>query len=162
MNKYIIAAAVIAVALIVSWSLWPSAKDIVGYAYNDTKTITLSATSTADNVQNFDVRGKKDLTIAVVGTNATATVKFAGSITTVAGNPLSTVSATNQWGYVDVVDLIGGASLAGATGLGLGSGTTSKMYKLTNVNLSYLTPVISAYTTGTVSVMLISDEGSNR
>lgn len=162
MNKYLLPVIAGAVIILTVWALWPSAQKVVGYAYNDTKTIALSATSTADNVQNFDVRGKKDLTIAVVGTNATATIKFAGSITTVAGNPLSTVSTTNQWGYIDVVDLVGGASLAGDTGLGLTSGTTTKMYKLTNVNLSYLIPVISDYTTGTVSVMLISDEGSNR
>jgi len=161
MKKYLIIAVIAIIAIISVWYLLP-AKQKVGYAYNDTKTIIMTATSTVDNIQNFDVKGKKDLSVAVIGTNATATVKFAGSISVTPGNPVGVVSSSNQWTYIQLTDLDLGTIVNGTTGLELTVGTTTKMYKLSGVNLNYLTPVITSYTTGTVRVLLISDEGSNR
>jgi hypothetical protein len=161
MNKTIIGT-VVALIVAIAGYLGYGGYQTLGVAYNETITKNLTATSTSQNVSAIPLKGKQNLTIAVVGTNATATVKFVGSINATEPDPISANSATNQWGYIDVVDLTGGTSLVGATGLSLESGTTTKMYKLTNVNLSYLIPIITSYTTGTVKVMLMSDEGSNK
>jgi hypothetical protein len=134
----------------------------LGYAYNTIPTVSLSVTTTADNLQSVDIRGKQNLTIAVVGSSATSTIKFVGSVQNTIPNPLGDVSATNQWGYVQLTDLDTGLTVNGSTGLGLTYGTTTKMYKLTQTNLTYLMPIVTSFTTGTVSVILISDEGSNK
>lgn len=130
----------------------------LGLPYNETVSQSLIATSTSQNIDAFTIKGKQNLTIAVVGTNATATIKFAGSIQTTKPDPVIALSSTNQWGYIQLTDLSDGTTVNGTTGLSLTSGTTTKMYKLTQTNLSYLIPVITAYTTGTVKVMLMSNE----
>jgi hypothetical protein len=160
--KTILFSGAVLVGLIILGVIFYQGNSPLGYAYNTIPTVSLSVTTTADNLQSVDLRGKQNLTIAVVGASATSMIKFVGSVQNTIPNPLATVSATNQWGYVQLTDLDTGATVNGSTGLELTVGTTTKMYKLTQTNLTYLMPIVTSFTTGTASVMIFSDEGSNR
>ena len=68
-----------------------------------------------------DVSGYRHLSVAIYCVSGTATVKLKGSL--ISGVALaSAVSASNQWDYVEMIDLEDGASIPGDTGVSLTDG----------------------------------------
>lgn len=142
----------------------PAVGDNLGYYYNAPTSITLTATTTADNAIAFDVRGKKDFTISISDNEtSTGTIKFVGSINNLPPNPIGTASSTNEWSYVQLVSLKDGTNVNGETGVVSTSTTeTVQKYKLYGTNLAYLTPVLTSKIDAVEFVItLMSDEGNN-
>lgn len=116
----------------------------------------------------FETVEYQNLTIAVTisaGFSA-GTLKFQGSINDIAGeltqpNFANPASATNQWGYVQTVNLDTGATINGSSGLSLASAGTFLLEVNAN-GLSLLSAEISGLTgSGTIDVVA-SGYGQNR
>jgi len=96
---------------------------------------------------------------ADVDSIATLTMKVVGSIQDTPPDFGKPQSSTNQWDYVQIIDLDGSAEIAGSTGLPLAGATLHKMYEV-NVNaLRWVTVVYTAWTSGgaVVKAQLFND-----
>jgi len=92
--------------------------------------------------------------------SANATIKFPGSINT--DSPSTTVarSVTNQFEYLEIIDLEDGSAIDGDTGIVL-SGTDDNRLIEVNTNLiRWIAPEITTYNAGTVNIQAVA--GDNR
>lgn len=89
------------------------------------------------------------ITLVPAGT-VSMTFKFAASDQEAEPNFAATSTATNQWRYIDVIDLQDGSSIDGDTGVALSTTATRRLEF--NSNLSrWVGVVCTAYSTGTVA-----------
>lgn len=99
----------------------------------------------------------KDYRNAIYSINSTATytVKFAGSISETPSDPTQPASSTNQWDYIEVVDLEDGTTIDGDSGIAF-TGSDSRMFEV-NVNaLSWIYTIITSYTSGTTTIQAVA------
>ena len=87
--------------------------------------------------------------------NATATIKFVGSIQDNPMDPTATSTITNQWDYIAVTDLQNGAGINGDTGVTFSGTNDHRMFEAEINALSWVMPIITSYTTGTINVSII-------
>lgn len=103
----------------------------------------------------------RDFRNAVVTINTTGsanmTIKFQGAIIGVDGAAApdfgSAQSSTNQWDYVQVVDLQSGSQIDGDTGIVLTGTDDHRVVEFNTNHLDYISVQVSAYSAGT----LVSD-----
>lgn len=84
--------------------------------------------------------------------SANATIQFAGSVAKDAPDFDSSQSPTNQWDYIEVVDLEDRTAIDGDTGVTM-SGTDDNRQFEANVNaLNWVTAEVSSYSAGKITV----------
>lgn len=122
-----------------------------------------AATGTTNVV---DVRDFRNCVIST-GTSGTATLtyKFQASLvkndSTTSQVPDFTAAAskTNQWIYVQAIDLATGNSVAGATGVGI-TADECRLFEININSIDYLAMTVTAYTQGQLTSSLVLTENS--
>lgn len=94
------------------------------------------------------------------GGDAAMVVKFQGSIQEEAPDFSAAQSATNQWDYVNVVDLEDQASIDGDTGITFAGADDNRLVEVNINSLRWINAIISSWTAGeiTLKVMLTDNE----
>jgi len=103
-------------------------------------------------------RGFRNI-IVKIGTSSSAdmTVKFKGAITTetdTAPDFTAAQSETNQWDYIEVIDLENGSTIDGDTGVTLSGTDDYRIFEYNTNHLDYVTIEISAYVAGTITAYI--------
>jgi len=88
---------------------------------------------------------------ALVPGGAAVTVKCQGSIAETAPTFGSAASATNQWEYVEMVDLNTGTATDGDTGFSVSGANDNRQYQVNVDGLRWITFILSGIT-GTIAV----------
>lgn len=103
----------------------------------------------------------KDFRNAVVAISAPAnsslTIKFVGAIGETAPDFTTAQSETNQYDFIEVVDLQDGAAIDGDTGITLDNTTAAVNCRLFEINtncLDWTGIIVTAYTDGSVSASI--------
>jgi hypothetical protein len=103
----------------------------------------------------------RDFRNAVVAVNAPAnasfTIKFAGSIGDTAPDFTSAQSASNNYDFVEVIDLQDGAAIDGDTGVTIDNTTVvvnNRMFEINTNALDWVCVIVSAYTDGSVTASI--------
>ena len=120
----------------------------------DTKLYTvLSAKAATGAGNNILVEDFKTAVLSFdSASSANMTVKFAGSVSDDAPDFTAAKSSTNQYDYIQVIDLESGSAIDGDTGIAL-SGSDDNRQLEANVNgLKWLTAVVTARSAGSVTV----------
>uniref|UniRef100_A0A6H1ZY71 Uncharacterized protein n=1 Tax=viral metagenome TaxID=1070528 RepID=A0A6H1ZY71_9ZZZZ len=84
--------------------------------------------------------------------NANATIKFTATTLDSPHDPTTTSTITNQWAPIQVIDLSDGTSYDGTTGIVISGTDVHKMFEANISSLSWIRPMVSSYTTGTIYV----------
>lgn len=128
---------------------------MIGRSFTDSQILIYEATGTTTG-NAFLVKDLRHVVFAVdTEPNTTTTVQFVGTILNTVPDPTATQSATNQWDYIQVVDLEDGSSLDGDTGFVLVAGEDHKMLEA-NVNLlTWIVPIITTQDSGTTTVQIV-------
>ena len=116
------------------------------------------------NYTIFSAEGEKDTGINVLcedfknaifslssATNATFTVKFQGSISDAAPSFDASQTATNQWDYIQVVDLENGDPIDGNTGVAF-TDDDVRLFEANINGLRWINATITAYTDGAITL----------
>ena len=127
--------------------------------------------ATANGVGSFvDVRDYKNVTITVYTSGSTnATIKFAVSNALKVPTFSSAPSTTNVYDYVQISPVnsqLTANLLSGSTGIVLTGTDIVKLYEVNSFNdavsFRWLCPIISGYTTGTITVEITGSADVNR
>ena len=97
-----------------------------------------------------------DYAIAIVSipSESTLTVKAGGAIAETAPDMASAQSATNLYGYLALYDMDAASNVAGSTGIAVSATTKYGIYKIELKGLKWLNFIVTAYTSGSVTVKL--------
>lgn len=112
--------------------------------------VVATTTGAAHNVADF-----RNVGITVGTSAASGTLKFVCSMSETAPVFSTAQSSTNRWDYVEIIDLQDGASIDGDTGLTLANTTDVRQFELNTNNLRWCTAILSPWTAGTTTVMLL-------
>jgi len=86
------------------------------------------------------------------GGDAALTVKFQGSVAEDAPDFSAAQSPTNQWDYIEVVDLEDGAAIDGDTGIAVATADDNRTVEANINGLMWINAIISGWTEGEVTV----------
>ena len=86
------------------------------------------------------------------GGDAVLTVKFQGSIAEDAPDFSAAQSPTNQWDYIEVIDLEDGSAIDGDVGIAVSTGDDNRQLEANINGLNYVNAIISGWTEGEVTV----------
>lgn len=86
------------------------------------------------------------------GGTAALTVKFQGSLQESAPDFGAVQSATNQWDYVEVLDLQDGTAKDGDTGITLSSVDDYRLLEINNKGLRWICARITSWTAGSLTL----------
>lgn len=91
--------------------------------------------------------------------SASMTIKVQGSIQATKPDFSSAQSATNQWSYIQLIDLADQSTIAGATGVVLTGTDAHRLFEVNTNGLVWVSAVVTAYSAGnaTVQVMPVND-----
>lgn len=114
---------------------------------------TFFTAKAATGIGDYAACGSYEKLIIAVDTTdtSTLTVKFQGSINQTAPDFTAAQSATNQWDYIEVVDLEDGSTIDGDTGITVTGATDHRMVQANVDGLTFLNVEVSAYTSGGVT-----------
>ncbi len=104
-----------------------------------------------DIVVTFDTDG---------GADAALTVKFVGSVSLDAPDFDKAQSTTNQWDYVEVVDLEDGSAIDGDTGVAVAGADDHRQLAVNVDNLNWFGAIISGRTEGEVKITTLLTSGN--
>lgn len=97
----------------------------------------------------------RHIEMAIDTTNsASMTIKVQGSIADSMPDFSSAASATNQWSYIQLIDLADQSTIAGATGLVLAGTDTHRLFEVNTNGLSWVCAVVTARVAGNVTVQV--------
>ncbi len=82
--------------------------------------------------------------------SATATIKVQGSISETAPDFTAAQSQSNQWGYIQAIDLADQSVVNGATGFVLTGTDTDRLLEINTNGLKWINVIVTAYTQGTI------------
>lgn len=89
--------------------------------------------------------------LSTAGTS-TLTVKFVGSISQNCPDFTAAQSASNQWDYIDVIDLEDGASIDGDIGVSTTASDDHRLFEANVNGLKWVTAIVTARSGGSVTV----------
>ena len=112
--------------------------------------VAATTTGSAINVADFQNVG-----VTVAPTAASATLKFACSMSETAPTFTTVQSATNRWDYIQIVDLEDGLSIDGDTGLVFTGTTDVRQFEFDTNNFRWCAAVLSPWAAGTTTVKLL-------
>lgn len=116
-------------------------------------TLLNAKAATGVDSAGINVQDSKTITLALstAGTS-TLTVKFVGAISDTCPDFTAAQSASNQWDYIDVIDLQNGSSIDGDTGVSTAAADDHRLFEANVNGLRWLTAIVTARTGGTVTV----------
>jgi len=85
-------------------------------------------------------------------TSANLTVKFQGSIQDTAPDFSAAQSVSNQWDYIEVVDLQSGAAIDGDTGVAVAGTDDFRIFEANINGLKWLNATVTARSAGSVTI----------
>lgn len=91
------------------------------------------------------------LSLDTTGTT-TATVKVQGSLSAAVPDFTAAASPTNQWAYVQMIDLADQSVINGATGVALTGTDMDRQFEINTNGLNWVNAIVTAYTQGTIYV----------
>lgn len=118
--------------------------------------VTATGFGTAVNVSDYE-----EIIVMLTMTTGSATVKFAGAAQNTEPTWASAASATNHWDYIDVTDYEDGASVDGDTGIATSSSADVRILKVSVSGLEWFNAQVSAYTSGTITVVAKARDYNN-
>jgi hypothetical protein len=127
-------------------------KDVLLFGVDDdSKVAQVSATNVASGVMVSDFRNA----VVTLGTGGSPdfTVKFKGSTGETRADFTAAASETNQWDYVDVVDLEDGSSIDGDTGIAF-SGTEVRNIEVNINTLDWFAIELTPWVDGTCTAKM--------
>jgi hypothetical protein len=158
MKKSLIIGSIIAIvaAYIVGYYIGKSGSTLIGSRETRSAVALLNGVATSTSGSIMDVSMYRNVVCSVDwDKDATMTIKFAGSIADSAPTFTASQSSTNEYDYVEIVDLQSGSSIDGDTGVSVAHTTDHRLFEA-NVNLlSWFAPVITSWTAGTTTVYCI-------
>lgn len=86
--------------------------------------------------------------------SANLTVKFQGSFADDAPTWGSAQSVSNQWDYLQIIDLENGAIIDGDTGISLVGTDDHRQFEINTSGLRWLTAIVTARSAGSVTVKI--------
>ncbi len=94
------------------------------------------------------------------GGDAALTVKFQGSVSSTTPDFSASQSVSNQWEYIQVIDLEDGSSIDGDTGVAVSGADDYRLFEMNINHLTWVNAIISGYTEGelTLDVKLKDNE----
>lgn len=92
--------------------------------------------------------------------NASGTIKWVGSISENSPDPTASQSATNQFEYLQIIDLENGVSIDGDSGIQFLGTDEHRLVEVDTNLLSWVAPVVTNYSTGTIHIEAVA--GDNR
>jgi hypothetical protein len=90
--------------------------------------------------------------------SATATIKWLGTITDAMPSSTLAQSSTNTFSYLEIIRKSDGTSIEGDTGIVLSGTDLHDMYEINTNLLSWVAPVLTSYTTGTIDVKCVAGD----
>jgi hypothetical protein len=159
-KDYVIAIAVIAIGVLLGTFVCgllinKSSKNISSYGSRETRQLftVLDNVATSTSGVRIDTGMYQQLVCAVdFDAAATMTIKFAGSIADSAPTFTSSQSSSNQFDYVQVVDLEDGTSYDGDSGVSVTGSADHRMFEINTNLLNWVTAVVTSWTSGTTTV----------
>jgi hypothetical protein len=121
-----------------------------------TKLILNGATAVKGAASNgnglpMDVEDFQHVVIALDTTGSTtATVKIQASISQAVPDFTAAASPTNQWAYVQAIDLADQSVINGAVGIGLTGTDMDRMVEVNTNGVKWVNVIVTAYTQGTI------------
>jgi hypothetical protein len=129
------------------------AKEVVGGRETVAVQPILSSAAATTTGNIMDVAQYRFVTCSLSADGVTtATVKFAGSVSDSAPNFSTAQSSTNQYDYVDVLDVEDAASIDGDTGISFAGAADHRLVKVNTDGLKWFTAGITTWVTGTTTV----------
>ena len=118
--------------------------------------IILSGATATGQGAVYDVSNYDHIVVALyTKTNASCTIKFAGSMELIAPTFTSAQSTTNIYDFIDAIPFTGSATpIVGATGIVLSGTDKIALYTIDVSYVKWFTAVITAYSAGNISVNL--------
>lgn len=108
-----------------------------------------TGTGTAMNVEDF-----RHAVLALVGAGTSVlTVKIQGSIQKERPDFSAAQSATNQWDYVQIIDLEDASAIDGDSGVALAADEAGRQFEVNTNGLVWLCATVTAYTSGNVTIL---------
>lgn len=86
------------------------------------------------------------------GGDAALTVKFQGSLSEAVPDFSAAQSSTNQWDYIEVVDLESGSGIVGTTGIAVATADDNRQVEANINGMQWINAIISGWTEGEVTV----------
>ena len=122
-------------------------RNSIGYTNMDAK----AAAGIGSNIFVKDFNELVASIDAVVGGGEAVTIKCQGSIADDAPTFSSAQSATNQWDYVEVVDIQSGTAIDGDTGITISGANENVQVVVNTSGLNWINFILSSIT-GTITV----------
>lgn len=102
----------------------------------------------------MDIAAFRHMVLAIVTSgSANFTIKIQGSLQTVQPTWGSAASTTNQWQYVQVVDLVDQSVVNGATGIAATGTDINRQVEVNTNGLRWVNVIITAYSAGAITVL---------
>ncbi len=99
------------------------------------------------------VQDQHDIVVSLDTTGSTnATIKFQGSLQETMPDFNASQSPTNQWAYIQMVDLNDGSAINGSTGIALSGTDANRMLEANTNGLRWFNAVVTAYVAGAITV----------
>jgi hypothetical protein len=86
------------------------------------------------------------------GGDAALTVKFQGSVAEAAPDFSAAQSATNQWDYIEVIDLEDGTAIDGDTGVAVATADDHRQLEANINGMRWVNAIISGWTAGEITI----------
>lgn len=84
----------------------------------------------------------------------TATIKFQGSLSETVPDFTAAASPTNQWAYVQAIDLADQSVINGATGVALTGTDMDRMFEINTNGIRFFNVIVTNYTQGTITATM--------
>lgn len=124
-----------------------------------TEFASIDDTSSTTTGKFFLAQSHRHIVVSVnTSANASGTIKFIGSISEDSPDPTQAKSATNQYEFIQLVDLEDGATIDGDTGLVITGTDDNRLFEVNTNALKWFAPVITTYTTGTFDVDIVASK----
>lgn len=125
---------------------------------DETIILNLASGDSAASGSPINVSDFRHAIVSVAFTGFTGTIKFQASAKTTKPTFSSAQSATNEWEYVQIIDLEDGASIDGDTGVAVTTSTDVRLFEINTNLISWLCVTATAKTAGAVKVTARASE----
>ena len=88
------------------------------------------------------------------GGDAAFTVKIQGSVQTEVPDFSAAQTKSNQWEYIQIIDLEDGASIDGDTGVSVSGADDHRLFEINTNHLRWVNAIISSYTEGELTLQI--------
>lgn len=145
---------IVVVLLVLGLGLFLIKQGLVGSSESQFLMPVLTSTSTNGAGTKIDVGLYRGVACAMdTERTSSYTLKFAGSLSDTAPDFNSAASVSNQWDYIEVVDVEDGNTIDGDTGLTYVNQEDHRMFEVNTNRLNWLTAILSSVTQPTTTTL---------